>query len=137
MLRPARYVWVIGVACFALSIGIALIGVLAPGPLWLRAFSVVFVAMASLALLEVSQRRIRLTEGGIEFVSNLRRRFVPRSEIESVTWEAGCGATLTLVGGGAIELPEVGRSPQGLTNSVRAWLKRTTASSRDLVPVTA
>ena len=32
-----------------------------------------------------------------------------------MTWAAGCGATLTLVGGEAIELPEVGRNPQGLT----------------------
>ena len=53
-------------------------------------------------------------------VSNFRERVVPRTEIESVTWEAGCGVSLKMNDGKWVKLPDYGHNAQGMTNSIRA-----------------
>jgi hypothetical protein len=46
------------------------------------------------------------------------------ADISSVSWEKGGGVFLKLTAGGFAKLPELGYNSQGLTNTVRAWLKR-------------
>jgi hypothetical protein len=67
--------------------------------------------------------RVELTDDSAVIVANFRKRVVPRAEIESVTWERGCGVGLRLTGDRFAQLPDVGNS-QGRANSIRAWLKR-------------
>ncbi|HEX2854105.1 MAG TPA: hypothetical protein VHO24_12775 [Opitutaceae bacterium] len=51
------------------------------------------------------------------------RTSIPKEEIESVTWEAGCGVSLRMKSQTWRRIPDLGRA-QGVCNSVRAWLKR-------------
>ena len=55
--------------------------------------------------------------------SRFRCRTLSRAEVSKVTWAAGCGAWLELQDGTGVQLPSLGRSAQGLTNTIRAWLK--------------
>ncbi|HSY18475.1 MAG TPA: hypothetical protein VK815_09090 [Candidatus Acidoferrales bacterium] len=48
-----------------------------------------------------------------------------RAEIAEVSWTKIGGARLTLRDGKKIRFPSVDRDPRGLTNTIRAWLKRT------------
>ncbi len=48
---------------------------------------------------------------------------IPKSEITKVTWEAGCGVSLLLSDGKWVKVPDLGHNSQGLTNSIRSWLK--------------
>jgi hypothetical protein len=78
-------------------------------------------------LADIFTRRIVLSPDSIRIVSlsDFQFRAIPRSEIEDVTWAKGCGASLILREGKGVRLPNVGRDPQGLTNTIRAWLKKT------------
>ena len=78
-------------------------------------------------LTDIFTRRIVLGPDSIRIVSfsDYQCRTIPRTAIESVTWEKGCGASLIMRAGRGVRLPNVGRDPQGLTNMIRAWLKNT------------
>ena len=102
-------------------------------PNWQRcalgAFTILSVlAMAELAM-KVALERVFFAPDGLISISvkHLRRhrKLFPRSEILSVTWEKGGGVFLRLRDGQWAPLPGVGRTHQGLVNSVRAWLNRT------------
>lgn len=82
------------------------------------------VLLGVVALLDVHITRVELGPEGLTIVTGFRRRDVPREEIESVTWGKGVGASLKLMDGRWIGLPEVGPGSQGLASSVRAWLRR-------------
>lgn len=94
-------------------------------PLWQRLGFVAFSTLAVLAVVELAMTQVELTTTGIAFVKGFRRTFIPRADIESVTWAKGGGVFLKLVDGRSVNLPGVGRTDQGLVNSIRAWLKRT------------
>ena len=87
----------------------------------------VFVVGGAFGVVDVFLKRIVLQADSITIVSltDFISRTIPRSEIESVTWEKGCGASLKFRSGKGIRLPNVGLNAQGLTNTIRAWLKRT------------
>jgi hypothetical protein len=74
--------------------------------------------------------RIVLGSDSIHFVtiSGFQSRTIPRVEVESVTWEKGGGTSIRLRDGKWVRLPSIGRDPQGLTNTIRAWLARTEVS---------
>lgn len=52
-----------------------------------------------------------------------RKTAIARSDFVKVTWEAGCGVSLLLTDGTWAKVPDLGQNSQGLTNSIRAWLK--------------
>ena len=87
----------------------------------------VFALFGALWLADAFTTRIVLGPDSIHLVSisDFQSRTIPRVEIESVTWEKGCGASIRLRDGKWVRLPSVGRDAQGLTNTIRAWLKRT------------
>jgi hypothetical protein len=67
--------------------------------------------------------RVVLTDTQLVIVRNFRRSAIERSSIATVTWEAGCPASLELASGERVKLPPVSKSTQGLVNSVRSWAK--------------
>lgn len=87
----------------------------------------IYAVLGALWLVDVFTRRIVLGADSIHIISifDYLNRTIPRAEIKSVTWQAGCGASLILNEGRGVRLPHVGRNLQGLTNTIRAWLKRT------------
>lgn len=87
----------------------------------------VFAVVGALWLADAFTRRIVLWSDGIRIVSlsDFQSRTISRAEIDSVTWEKGCGASLKLRDGQWVRLPNVGRDPQGLTNTIRTWLRMT------------
>lgn len=66
---------------------------------------------------------VRLYSDSLVIMSNFRRRAIPRSELEHVTWEGGVGVSLRMKSGSWVKLPDVGNS-QSVTNSIRAWIRR-------------
>jgi len=90
----------------------------------------VFAALAGIGLLEAILTCVELGGDSLTFVTQFRRRRIPRADIDSVTWESGCGVSIKLVTGAWVTLPDTGNS-QARTNSIRAWLKRTVPPSDD------
>lgn len=84
-----------------------------------------YIVLGALGLADLLVTRIALGSDNLRIVSGFRSQTIPRAEIDKVTWAAGCGASLILRGGKGVPLPSVGRNAQGLTNTIRAWLKRT------------
>ncbi len=86
-----------------------------------------FVIGGAFAVVDIFLKRIALQNDRITIVSlsDYVSRTIPRADIESVTWEKGCGASMKLCDGKWVRLPNVGLNAQGLTNTIRAWLKRT------------
>ena len=76
------------------------------------------------AVLEVVTTRVVLHDDALECGAIWSRRRYPVVDIASVTWERGSGVALKLTDGRWAKLPELGYNSQGLTNTVRAWLKR-------------
>jgi hypothetical protein len=89
------------------------------------------IVLGALFVADVFLTRIVLNPNSLRIVNVTRfsSRTIPRADIDSVTWAAGCGASVVLRGGGrGVPLPSVGYNAQGLTNVIRAWLKRTEVS---------
>ena len=89
--------------------------------------SLAFAGMTLLGLggvIEVATSRVALLDDALECGALWSRRRYPVSEIASVTWEKGGGVYVKLKAGGWAKLPELGYNSQGLTNTVRAWLRR-------------
>jgi hypothetical protein len=85
-----------------------------------------YMILGALWVVDVFLTRIVLSNDSLRIVSvPFRSKTIPRAEIESVTWAAGCGASIVLRSGKGVSLPSVGRNAQGLTNTIRAWLNKT------------
>jgi len=85
----------------------------------------VALALFSLVGLVASMTtRVVLYSDSLAITANLRRRTYSRTALDRVTWEGGVGVSLRLTSGEWIRLPDVGNS-QSVSNSIRAWLKRT------------
>jgi hypothetical protein len=87
----------------------------------------VLCVVGVLGVVDVVRRRVVLEPDRLSVVSLWSRQVYPRAEIDSVTWDAGVGVALKLVSGRWVRLPELGRNSQSVTNTIRAWLKRTAA----------
>jgi hypothetical protein len=123
--RPARFHAWLAWGSFAVAVGLAVLSFTLEAPTWQRVTSIAFLIGTLAAIAEVATRRLVLSPAGVSLVSNFRRRVVPRADIESVTWEKGSGVSLKLMNGRWVALPEVGGGNQALTNSIRAWIRRT------------
>ena len=75
-------------------------------------------------VIEVATSRVVLHDDRLECGNLWSRTRIPAGDIASVSWEKGGGVFVTLQTGGFAKLPELGYNSQGLTNTVRAWLKR-------------
>src|SRR3954471_4563440 len=77
-----------------------------------------FAIFGAFWLVDVFLTRIILGSDSLRVVSisDFRSRILNRAEIDSVTWEKGCGASIKLRDGKWVRLPSVGRNAQGLTN---------------------
>jgi hypothetical protein len=75
-------------------------------------------------IVEVATSRVVLDDDALHCGTLWSRRRYPVNDIASVSWEKGGGVFLKLKAGGFGKLPELGYNSQGLTNTVRAWLKR-------------
>jgi hypothetical protein len=97
-------------------------------PVWQRILFSALSLASLVGIAEVWMTRVRLTANAVQISAKFRQSVVPRPQIASVNWEKGGGTALKLVDGKWHRLPGVGRSPQALTNSIRAWLKHTNLS---------
>jgi hypothetical protein len=89
--------------------------------------SLIFAGMTLLGIggvIEVATSRVSLHDDALECGTIWSRRRHRVADIASVSWEKGGGVFLKLKSGGFAPLPELGYNSQGLTNTVRAWLKR-------------
>jgi len=94
---------------------------LAPTTLLSGALSV----LAALGFAQTLLAYIHLQDDALVISSGLTKRRYDRASLESVTWEAGSGVSIKKVDGSWIKLPEMGYNSQSLSNSIRAWLRRT------------
>lgn len=85
--------------------------------------SVLVSAMACGGLADAFTCKVELFAEHLVVVANLVRREYPRQEFVGVSWAKGVPVTLHFASGGFLRLPDVGSSAQGVTNSLRAWLK--------------
>jgi hypothetical protein len=94
--------------------------------------SVTLAIMSGLAVagvVEVATSRVVLSADTLEAGSIWSRRRYAAADIESVTWSAGSGVSVKLSNGRWAKMPELGYNAQGLANTLRAWLKRSSASA--------
>ena len=76
------------------------------------------------AAIASSTSYLTLEDDYLEFREDFKRRRIEKHQIEEVTWEKGCSVSVKLLSGEWVDLPGLGQNSQGLTNSVRAWLRR-------------
>ena len=93
------------------------------GLTWLSAFFIGFSVFGVAGIIESFLAYIRLEETEIRFRETFRTTAIQKDDIEKVTWEAGCGVSLKLRDGQWVKVPDLGQNSQGLTNSIRAWLR--------------
>jgi hypothetical protein len=86
-----------------------------------------FTLLALLGLADILTMRVSLLSDSIAITSNMRRRTYARETVEAVTWGKGVGVSVKFRNGKWMALPPVGR-PLAVTNSIRAWIKRTPSS---------
>lgn len=94
------------------------------GLTWLTIFYAGFSIVGVAGIIESLTAYVRLEETEIRFRGTLKQSTIPRKDIEKVTWEAGSGVSLRLIDRTWVKVPDLGHNSQGLTNSIRAWLKR-------------
>ena len=80
--------------------------------------------LGALGIAEVVTARVDLYPERIVIVSNLRKSAFPRGSFVRASWAKGVSVTLERSDGSFLKLPDVGGNSQGLTNSLRAWIKR-------------
>lgn len=84
-------------------------------------------ALAVFAVLGIADAlscKVELYPEQIVIVSNLRKSTFARGGFVRASWAKGVPATLERSDGSFLKLPDVGGNAQGLTNSLRAWIKR-------------
>lgn len=93
------------------------------GLTWISAFFIGFSILGVAGIVESFSSYIRLEDTEIRFRETFGKTAIPKNDIMRVTWEAGCGVSLLLSDGTWVNVPDLGHNSQGLTNSIRSWLK--------------
>jgi hypothetical protein len=75
-------------------------------------------------LIDAITQRIELHDDRIVLVQNLRKRQYARRLFVKATWAKGVPVSLQTTSGEWVSLPGVGASSQGLVNTLRAWIKK-------------
>ena len=82
-----------------------------------------FAVLSLAALFETLTEFLVLDAHELRFRKSFRTVKIPKADISQVTWTKGDGASLKLVSGKWVMVPDMGYDSQGLTNSIRAWTK--------------
>lgn len=93
------------------------------GLTWICAFFIGFSLLGVAGTVQSFTMYVTLEDGEIRFRESFRTTVIPKSDIVRVTWEAGCGVSLLLGDGTWARVPDLGHNSQGLTNSIRSWLR--------------
>ena len=123
-LRPKRWVLIVTLIAAALFAAGFAFTYSQNGWTWLSLSFAGMTLFGVAGVAEVATSRVVLGDDALECGAVWSRRRYPVGDIDSVSWEKGGGVFLKLKGGGFAQLPELGYNSQGLTNTVRAWLKR-------------
>ncbi len=89
-------------------------------PLFYLGFGLFWLVTA----IEAKTSYLRLGADALEFRENFKSAAFSKTQIEKVTWEAGCGVSMLLISGDWIRVPTFFENNQGITNSIRAWLNK-------------
>ena len=127
-LRPPRSVWIVTIVAAAVVLAFTVIAFRVNIEWWYRLAFLVFSALFPFAFAELALSRVTLGATDLIVINGFRRRVVPRETIKSVTWGKGVGVSVELVDNSWLKLPGVGRGNQAATNTIRAWIKRTSRS---------
>jgi hypothetical protein len=123
VLKPSR-----NAGIFMLVVGLAL----AAGGGWrmkevgrfsLPHLVMLFGILVTAAAVEHFFSGIHLFPDRLEYGNPFWKKSIRKEEIESVTWEAGCGVSLRMKSQTWRKIPDLGRA-QGVCNSIRSWLKK-------------
>ena len=95
------------------------------GPSTVTMLSVALAVFGLLGIVEVLTARLLLADDALHVTKFWTRRSYPRETIRQATYAKGCPVTLELSNGQWAKLPDLGHNTQGITNSIRAWLKAT------------
>lgn len=125
-LRPPRSAWWILATAFLVVAAMTGMAFAVDLDGWIKACFVAFSALLPAAFVELALTRLTLEDERLVSVDSFRRRVLARRDIESVTWAKGAGVSVRLRDGSWVRLAPVGRSPQGVTNTVRSWLAKST-----------
>ena len=91
-------------------------------PFFLAAIIICLLMLGGLA--DALTTKVSVSENELVVRSNFKVRRFSRSEFSSVTWSKGCPVALEFRDGSWLNLPSVAASAQGVTNTLKAWLKR-------------
>jgi hypothetical protein len=91
---------------------------------WLPVFFAGFGILWFLVSWECFVSYMHLGDEALEYRMNFKRVRIRKPEIEKVTWELGCGVSVRLTNGSWENVPTFGGDMRGITNSVRAWLRK-------------
>lgn len=94
------------------------------GLTWVCAFFIGLSILGVAGIVESFCMYIVLDETEIRFRETFRKTAILKSDIVKVTWEAGSGVSLLLSDGRWVNVPDLGHNSQGLTNSIRSWLRK-------------
>jgi hypothetical protein len=124
VLRPRG--WLVGVVATAAAVFLAgaVSSFVSTGWTWVTVAFVVLTVIGVVGLAEVGWSRVVIRDAALEVHTLWQYRRFTASQVAAVTWEAGCGVALKLSDGTWAKLPDLGYNAQGLTNTIRAWLKR-------------
>ncbi len=126
--RARRWLKIIVILCFLIVLTGAAFSIATQGRSLMTTCFGGFTLLGALAIFEVFVVRVELLENELLIASGWRWRRYQRSIVDHATWSAGSGVSIRLKDGSWVKLPELGYDSQSLTNSIRAWLRRTPIS---------
>jgi hypothetical protein len=90
---------------------------------WMVFGSLGFFGLGVISFVEAVTDYLVLDEEGIRFRKSFRSVQILKSDIEQVTWTKGGGTSVKREDGTWVMVPDMGYDSQGMTNSLKAWLR--------------
>lgn len=116
--------WVAPLALVAALTSLSTSYYLRNSEVWMPLFYLCFGVLCLLAMFDGLLAYMRLSGEQLEFRSNFRRTVIEKANIDRATWETGSGVSVQLKDGSWVALPSFFHDSLGVTNSIRAWLKK-------------